>query len=82
MVGHELSHVRNYDIRYAMLVGVLVGTIALLADVFLRMTFWGGTGRRSSSSTAAAAGSRRSSSSSRSSWRSSRRSSAGSSSSR
>jgi heat shock protein HtpX len=50
VVGHELSHVRNYDIRYAMLVGVLVGTIALLADVFLRMTFWGGTGRRSSSS--------------------------------
>ena len=50
MVGHELSHVRNYDIRYAMLVGVLVGTIALLADVFLRMTFWGGTGSRSSSS--------------------------------
>ncbi len=49
VVGHELSHVRNYDIRYAMLVGVLVGTIALLADVFLRMTFWGG-GRRSSSS--------------------------------
>jgi heat shock protein HtpX len=50
VIGHELSHVRNYDIRYAMLVGVLVGTIALLADVFLRMTFWGGFGRRSSSS--------------------------------
>ena len=50
VIAHELSHVRNYDIRYAMLVGVLVGTIALLADVFLRMTFWGGAGRRSSSS--------------------------------
>jgi heat shock protein HtpX len=50
VIGHELSHVRNYDIRYAMLVGVLVGTIALVADVFLRMTFWGGMGRRSSSS--------------------------------
>jgi heat shock protein HtpX len=50
VIGHELSHVRNLDIRYAMLVGVLVGTIALLADVFLRMTFWGGFGRRSSSS--------------------------------
>ena len=49
VIGHELSHVRNYDIRYAMLVGVLVGTIALVADVFLRMTFWGGMGRRSSS---------------------------------
>jgi heat shock protein HtpX len=50
VIGHELSHVRNLDIRYAMLVGVLVGTIALVADVFLRMTFWGGFGRRSSSS--------------------------------
>jgi len=49
VIGHELAHVRNYDIRYAMLVGVLVGTIALVADVFLRMTFWGGMGRRSSS---------------------------------
>ncbi len=50
VLGHELSHVRNYDIRYAMLVGVLVGTIALVADIFLRMTFWGGFGGRRSSS--------------------------------
>jgi len=47
VIGHELSHVRNYDIRYALLVGVLVGSIALLADVFLRYTFWFGGGRRS-----------------------------------
>jgi heat shock protein HtpX len=45
VMGHELSHVRNYDIRFALLVGVLVGSIALLADFFLRFTFWGG-GRR------------------------------------
>ena len=48
VIGHELSHVRNYDIRYALLVGVLVGSIALLADMFLRYTFWFGGGRRSS----------------------------------
>jgi heat shock protein HtpX len=47
VIGHELSHVRNFDIRFAMIVGVLVGSIALLADFFLRFTFWGG-GRRSS----------------------------------
>jgi heat shock protein HtpX len=47
VLGHELSHVRNYDIRFALLVAVLVGSIALLADFFLRFTFWGG-GRRSS----------------------------------
>jgi heat shock protein HtpX len=49
VVAHELAHVRNFDIRYALLVGILVGTIALVADVFLRMTFWGGMGRRTSS---------------------------------
>ena len=49
VIGHEMSHVRNYDIRFTLLVGVLVGSIALLADVFLRFTFWGGvTGRRGS----------------------------------
>jgi heat shock protein HtpX len=47
--GHELSHVRNYDIRFALLVGVLVGGIALMADFFLRFTFWGGGPRRSRS---------------------------------
>jgi heat shock protein HtpX len=47
VIGHELSHVRNFDIRFALIVGVLVGSIALLADFFLRFTFWGG-GRRSS----------------------------------
>lgn len=48
VMGHELSHVRNFDIRFALLVGVLVGSIALLADFFLRFTFWGGRGRSSS----------------------------------
>jgi len=47
VLGHELSHVRNFDIRFSLLVAVLVGSIALLADFFLRFTFWGG-GRRSS----------------------------------
>jgi heat shock protein HtpX len=45
VIAHELGHVRNYDIRFALLVAVLVGSIALLADFFLRFTFWGG-GRR------------------------------------
>lgn len=42
VIGHELSHVRNLDIRFALLVAVLVGSIALMADFFLRFTFWGG----------------------------------------
>jgi heat shock protein HtpX len=58
VLGHELSHVRNYDIRFALLVGVLVGSIALLADMFLRFTMFGGARRsrsRSDSSGGAAA---------------------------
>jgi len=47
VIGHEVSHIGNYDIRFTLLVGVLVGAIALLADFFLRFTFWGG-GRRNS----------------------------------
>jgi len=48
VMAHELSHVRNYDIRFSLMVGVLVGSIALLADFFLRFTFWGGGSRGSS----------------------------------
>jgi heat shock protein HtpX len=45
VIGHEMSHVRNYDIRFTMIVGVMVGSIALLAQLFLRYTFWFGGGR-------------------------------------
>jgi len=45
VIGHELSHVRNYDIRFSLVVGVMVGAIAILADFFLRFTFWGGGSR-------------------------------------
>lgn len=42
VVAHELSHVKNYDIRLMSLVTVLVGMIALMADLMLRMSAWGG----------------------------------------
>ena len=45
VVAHELSHVKNYDIRFAMLMAVLVGIIALMCDYFRRWVFWGGLGR-------------------------------------
>jgi len=44
VIGHELAHVRNLDTRFELLVAVLVGSIALLADFFLRFTYWGGLG--------------------------------------
>lgn len=46
VIAHEMSHIGNYDIRFTLLVGVMVGSIALLADWFLRYTFWFGGGRR------------------------------------
>ena len=46
VVAHELSHVRNYDIRFMTLVGILVGVIALVCDFFLRFTLFGSRGRR------------------------------------
>ena len=45
VMAHEMAHVGNFDIRYAMLVGVLVGTTVLIADFFLR-SLWFGGGRR------------------------------------
>ncbi len=45
VVAHELSHVKNYDIRYMALVTVLVGIVTLLSDWFLRSLLWGGRGR-------------------------------------
>ncbi len=48
VVGHEMSHIRNYDIRLMTLVVVMVGIIALLSDWILRSFLWGGRIRRSS----------------------------------
>ena len=41
VVGHELSHIKNYDTRLMAVVAVLVGIVALLGDLFLRMSFFG-----------------------------------------
>ncbi len=47
VMAHELAHVRNLDIRFTLLVGALVGSIVLLADFFLRFSFYGGMSGRS-----------------------------------
>jgi heat shock protein HtpX len=46
VMAHEMSHVGNYDIRVMTITVVLIGLVALLADFFLRWT-WFGAGRRS-----------------------------------
>jgi len=47
VLAHELSHVRNYDIRFMTLMAVLVGTVAMLAHIGTRAIFYGGGRRRS-----------------------------------
>lgn len=47
VLAHEVSHIRNRDVRLMTLVAVLVGVIALLADILLRIAFYGGGGKRS-----------------------------------
>ena len=42
VLAHELSHVGNYDIRYMGLVMALVSVVSLIADLFLRISFWAG----------------------------------------
>lgn len=42
VLAHELSHVKNYDIRFGTVVAVFVGFMTILSDMFLRMTFFGG----------------------------------------
>ncbi len=42
VIAHELSHIKNYDIRLMAIVAVLAGTIAFLADMFMRSLWWGG----------------------------------------
>lgn len=45
VIGHELSHVKNYDTRLMGIVTILIGVITLLADFLLRFSFFGGRRR-------------------------------------
>ena len=42
VIAHELSHIKNYDIRLSCVVSVMVGFIVMLSDMVSRMIFWGG----------------------------------------
>jgi len=53
VIAHELSHIKNYDIRLMSIVAVLVGMVALLGDIFLRTSFRGGRSDRRGNQAAA-----------------------------
>lgn len=54
VAAHELSHVGNYDTRLMTIVSILVGTVALAADFFLRISFYSSRNRDSDRGQAAA----------------------------
>ena len=45
VIAHEMSHIKNYDIRLSCVISVMVGFIVMLADMFSRVLFWGGLDR-------------------------------------
>lgn len=48
VIAHEMSHIRNRDIRTSTIVIALGGVLILLSRIFLRMGFYSGYGRRKS----------------------------------
>jgi heat shock protein HtpX len=50
VMAHEISHIRNYDIRFAMLMGTMVGLIVFACDAFWRVMWFGGRSGSSSRS--------------------------------
>jgi heat shock protein HtpX len=45
VIAHELSHVKNFDIRLMGIVAILVGFIAIAANLFMNQLWWGGMGK-------------------------------------
>lgn len=50
VIAHEMSHIKNYDIRLSAVVSVFVGFIVMISDMFSRVLFWGGTKDKDSNS--------------------------------
>lgn len=42
VLAHELSHIGNKDMLLSTIVAVMAGVVAMLANFFLRISFWGG----------------------------------------
>ena len=49
VIAHEMAHIRNYDIRVMTVAAATAGAIAIIADLFWRIAFFGGLGGRSRS---------------------------------
>ena len=47
VIAHELSHIKNFDIRLMGIVAILVGFVAIIADIFMRSLWFSGNNRDS-----------------------------------
>jgi heat shock protein HtpX len=45
VLAHELSHIKNYDIRVSMIAFALTAVISVIADIIIRLTWFGGGDR-------------------------------------
>jgi heat shock protein HtpX len=50
VVAHELSHIKNYDIRLMMIVSILIGTLSIVINTATRASFFGRRSRNNNSS--------------------------------
>ena len=46
VIAHEMSHILHRDILFVTLAGIMLGSVILLSQVFLRSTFYGSLGSR------------------------------------
>ncbi|MDP3728549.1 MAG: zinc metalloprotease HtpX [bacterium] len=46
VIAHEMSHIKNYDIRIMLITVVLIGVTILLSDLIIRSYLWGGHGNK------------------------------------
>ena len=44
VIAHEMAHIRNYDIRVMTVAAATAGAVAIMADLFWRIAFFGGMG--------------------------------------
>lgn len=52
VIAHEMSHIRNYDVRLMTVIAALMGAVLLLSDWARRSLWYGGRGRKRSSNSA------------------------------
>lgn len=48
VIAHEMSHIINRDVLFMTMIGVMVGSIAIMSELFVRSLWFGAAGRRRS----------------------------------